>query len=92
MNQDIISEWHCRSCVEVFTTRGKRDAHHRKVHQKIITVAALFDNKNTVKRSDNGNYECICGKNYMCGISLRRHRKTCEMANDVLEVEVVEGC
>ena len=30
-------QWKCRSCVEVFDTRGKRDAHQRKVHQKAAT-------------------------------------------------------
>jgi hypothetical protein len=91
MNQAIFSEWHCRSCTQVFNTRGKRDAHYRREHQIVTTVKTQSGGKNMIKRSENGNFKCVCGNNYMLATSLKRHQKGCDLTADTLGVEMIEG-
>lgn len=76
---DIIdhNQWQCRSCERDFDTRGKRDAHHRKEHQK---VTANFDGmieNNVVTRNEGGKFSCQCGKEFWRLYSLQRHSKSC---------------
>jgi len=35
------AQWICRSCEAEFDTRGKRDVHHRKEHQKMTRYQVL---------------------------------------------------
>jgi hypothetical protein len=71
---DNQEQWKCRSCVEVFDTRGKRNAHHRKLHQKFATGRA---GRIQVQRSIAGKFVCECGNYYDQAQSLTRHRQGC---------------
>jgi hypothetical protein len=75
-------QWKCRSCVEVFDTRGKRDAHHRKVHQKF---AIERSGRAQVQRSVAGKFVCECGNSYDRAQSLKRHRQECYAAIAMIE-------
>jgi hypothetical protein len=67
-------QWKCRSCVKGFDTRGKRDAHHRKAHQKVATGRS---ERTQVQRSVAGKFICECGNSYDRAQSLKRHRQGC---------------
>jgi hypothetical protein len=75
-------QWKCRSCVEVFDTRGKRDAHHRKMHQKF---AVGRSERAQVQRSIAGKFVCECGNTYDRAQSLKRHRQGCYAAIAMIE-------
>lgn len=75
-------QWKCRSCVEVFDTRGKRNAHHRKVHQKFATERS---GRAQVQRSVAGKFVCECGNCYDQAQSLTRHRQGCYAAIAMIE-------
>ena len=84
-------EWACRHCTHVFDTRGKRNAHQRRKHQITSTMVIIPGVKQTLKRSHNGMFICSCTKNYYSAQSLKRHQKTCDLAAEILDVEIVEG-
>jgi len=77
---DIVLEaqWQCRNCERVFDTRGKRDAHQRKEHQKIVTT---YDQSNQRTRSERSitskDFFCSCGKTFSHTQSFQRHAKSC---------------
>ena len=75
-------QWKCRSCMEVFDTRGKRDAHHRKVHQKF---AVGRSGRAQVQRSAAGKFVCECENSYDRAQSLKRHRQKCYAAIAMIE-------
>ena len=75
-------QWKCRSCVVVFDTRGKRDSHQRKVHQKAATGRS---EKSQVQRSGTGRFVCECGNSYERAQSLKRHRQECYAAIAMIE-------
>ena len=81
--------WHCRSCSSVFETRGKRNAHQRRVHQTLTTTAVLGVSS-TLVRCQDGAFRCTCGKGYPSAQSLMRHQKKCELAADVLGAQLIE--
>ena len=75
-------QWKCRSCVEVFDTRGKRNAHQRKVHQKAATERS---ERLQVQQSGTGRFVCECGNSYDQAQSLKRHRQRCYAAIAMIE-------
>jgi hypothetical protein len=75
-------QWKCRSCEQVFDTRGKRDAHHRKVHQNFTFERS---GRAQVQRSDHGKFACECGKEYDRVQYLQRHRPSCYAAIAMIE-------
>ena len=79
INQD---QWKCRSCLEVFNTKGKRDAHHRKIHQ---TFTVERSRRPQVQRSVAGKFVCECGNCYDRAQSLKRHRQGCYAAIALIE-------
>jgi hypothetical protein len=82
-------KWHCRSCSKAFATRGIRDAHHRREHQRVLITEASGVQRQ-VERTVDGKFECICGKVYSRGQGLNRHQSKCGGVIDALESEAVE--
>jgi hypothetical protein len=69
------SQWHCRSCEALFETKGKRDAHHRKMHQSISQQSS---SNLTRMRSRTGKFICQCSREYQSVQALRKHEKRCK--------------
>ena len=68
----------CAHCGEVFETKGKYDAHFRRIHQqKGKTVRG-----DTILRSENDKFSCVCTKEYDVYQSLVRHQVTCQAWKD----------
>jgi len=70
------NQWQCHTCDQVFETRGKRDSHQRKKHQKI----AITDNEQVIvgRSATSKEFCCPCGKTFPYAHSLKRHTKTCK--------------
>ena len=81
----MATQWNCRSCHYVFETRGRRDSHHRLVHQGLANTTMEAS-----KRREDGRVECICGRRYQRVQELKRHQKACDIATNILEVQLVE--
>lgn len=81
------NQWKCRGCLEVFDTRGKRDAHHRKMHQTVVGEGSGSTN---TQRSVDGKFVCECGLRYNVAQSLKRHKRSCYSAIAVVEGQDVE--
>src|SRR2546423_601280 len=64
-------QWKCHSYVEAFDTRGKGDAHHRKVHQKSTVEKS---GSTQVQHSVAGKFICEYGNSYDRAQSLKWHR------------------
>ena len=77
--------WYCRSCGLQFESKGKRDAHHRKQHQKLTIAGCAGQKKLCVKRTAAGKFGCSCGKEFLHVQSLQRHCKRCK---ELIEIEV----
>ena len=73
----IERQWQCRSCDQQFDSKGKRDAHHRKEHQKLVTTHSGAHQKQRIMRSTIKKFDCPCGKKFSHVQSLQRHCKTC---------------
>ncbi len=71
------NQWQCRRCERNFDTRGKRDAHHRKEHQKVTTNIDGMTENNGVTRNEGEKFSCQCGKGFWRLYSLQRHSKSC---------------
>jgi len=72
----IEMTWQCRSCIQQFDSKGKRDAHHRKEHQKLVTINVLHE-KQSIEKSTKGDFACSCGRAFWHAQSLQRHSKGC---------------
>ena len=72
----IEKTWQCRSCIQQFDSKGKRDAHHRKEHQKLVTINVSHE-KQSIEKSTKGDFICSCGKAFLYAQSLQRHCKSC---------------
>ena len=72
----IEKTWQCRSCIQQFESKGKRDAHHRKEHQKLVTINVSHE-KQSIEKSTKGDFICSCGKVFLHVQSLQRHSKGC---------------
>jgi hypothetical protein len=85
--------WDCRSCRLQFDSRGKRDAHHRKTHQKLAIAESLSGHKMSVRRSTTGKFDCSCGKEFLHAQSLQLHYKRCyePIENEVESSENEQG-
>ena len=70
-------QWQCRSCDKQFDTRGKRDAHHRKEHQREIPKIGMMVESQGTKRGEGEKFPCRCGKDFWHAWSWQRHRKSC---------------
>ena len=70
-------QWKCRSCGQGFETKGRRDGHHRRVHQR----ASLGDGRRSraegIRETGEAKFECSCGKKFGYSSSLTRHRRGC---------------
>jgi hypothetical protein len=94
-NEDSVSlirskEWRCRLCSIVFDSRGKRNTHQRRVHQKAIMMSTT-EAAVAVERGNDGVFRCSCGKGYQSAQSMARHRRNCDIATDVLEAIVLDN-
>lgn len=58
----------------MFDTKGKRDSHHRKMHQTFTVDGAR---EIRVQRSAGGKFVCGCGNCYDLVYSLRIHQRDC---------------
>src|SRR5271154_6479331 len=72
-----VKKWNCSHCTRNFDSRGKRDAHTRKEHQKLCHTLDLSDQSKSVQRSEEGKFVCSCGKGFWRAQSLQRHSKGC---------------
>src|SRR5271154_6972623 len=72
-----VEKWHCRHCTRSFDSRGKRDGHYRKEHQKLYQSFDLGDQNKSIQRSREGKFVCSCGKGFWRAQSLQRHSKGC---------------
>lgn len=77
------SEWICNICGEDFETRGRRDGHRQWAHRQKVTIGI---DKQGVRRSESGKFECKCGRDYILTQSLQRHRRNCK--DDILSNEI----
>ena len=72
-----VEKWHCRHCTRSFDSRGKRDGHYRKEHQKQCQTVTLIDENQSIQRTREGKFACSCGKAFWHAQSLQRHSKGC---------------
>ena len=77
-----IKETICKHCGEVFPSKGRYQAHYRRVHQNEIRIRHSEQGQIFIHRSDNQKFDCICGKSYYIRQSLYRHQKSCQQWND----------
>lgn len=79
---DNQREWKCRSCENVFETRGRRDRHHKKTHQRsaIGKSGGLQVAREEMEGEEVGKFVCQCGKEYEEGYALMRHQQNCNRA------------
>jgi hypothetical protein len=85
------SQWICNTCGDDFETKGKRDGHRERIHRQTILISA---EEKGIKRSENGNFTCKCGKNYRWPRSLQRHQKNCEekfVSNEMINDGIGRG-
>jgi hypothetical protein len=87
------SQWICRSCGAEFETRGKRDAHHRKVHRVTGPRSQSTVKNARMRRSTGGKFVCQCNREYESVQALLKHKKRCfvEEMMDIDEDDGVEG-
>ena len=72
-----VEKWHCPHCIRSFDSRGKRDEHYRKEHQKECQTVTLVDENQSIQRARQGKFACHCGKEFWRAQSLQRHCKGC---------------
>src|SRR5271154_4208428 len=72
----IEKTWQCRSCIQQFDSKGKRDAHHRKEHQKLVTINVSHE-KQSIEKSTKGDFIYSYEKAFLHAQSLQRHFKSC---------------
>src|SRR5271169_1482508 len=70
-------EWKCRSCDIQFETRGKRDGHQRREHQRVPADDTRDLRTQVEGNPGQGRFVCPCGKTYSTKQSLGRHRMGC---------------
>jgi hypothetical protein len=68
-------EWKCRSCESIFESRGRRDRHHKKTHQR--SGAGKSGGLQVEREEEGGKFVCQCGREYDEARSLMRHREKC---------------
>ena len=71
------TQWICKHCGNVFTTRGKYQSHYRREHQQEVkNKTSEGDTK--VARAANSLFVCECGKEYQLPQSLTKHKQKCD--------------
>ena len=70
-NQD---SWKCWGCLQVFDTKGKRDAYHRKIIQKFTVKRS---GTAQIQRSRAGKFEYNCSNGYPRAQALKRYKQGC---------------
>ena len=78
-------QFKCRSCDHSFDTRGRRDAHYKREHQREISAARGNHERQRTGRTEQGKFACTCGKEFWRAYSLRRHEQGCYAAIAVIE-------
>jgi len=81
----VHSQWICNTCGQGFDKRGKRDNHQQSEHRRQIMVDSIDQEQQQVERSESGKFECACGKGFLHGRSLKRHRIGCNATNLIIE-------
>src|SRR5271169_1577882 len=71
------SQWICNSCGNCFETKGKRDVHHRKEHDKRSTILYFEGLTIRTRHTIDGKLSYVCGRYYQYVQSLNRHRTSC---------------
>jgi predicted SprT family Zn-dependent metalloprotease len=66
-----------RSCERHFDTRGKRDAHHGKEHQKVVANVNGVTESNGTSRNEGEKFSCQCGREFLHPWSRQHHSKKC---------------
>jgi len=68
-----------------FYSRGKRDAHQRREHQR-VSADDTRDHRNQVEgHRGQGKFVCPCGNTYKTKQSLGRHRMGCSEPIGMIE-------
>jgi len=73
-------QWKCRSCAHSFDTRGRRDAHYKREHQREVSDIRGNTGNEGVRRAVGEKFECFCGIKFWHAWSLKRHRQGCYAA------------
>ena len=82
MDHPQAKETICKHCNEVFPSKGRYQAHYRRVHQNEIRMRHSEQEQIFIHRSNNQKFDCICGKGYPTSQSLYRHQKSCQQWKD----------
>jgi hypothetical protein len=80
-------QWKCRSCGQGFETKGRRDSHHRREHQRASLGDGRRDREQGIRGIGEAKFECSCGKKFGYASSLKRHRQGCYSAIAMIEGE-----
>ena len=78
-------QWKCRSCANSFDTRGRRDAHYKRAHQRKVSGARGNTRNEGVRRAEGEQFACICGRKFWHVFSLKRHEQGCYAAIAMIE-------
>jgi len=78
-------QWKCRSCANSFDTRGRRDAHYKREHQRKVSGVRGNTRNEGVRRAEGEQFACICGKKFWHVFSLKRHEQRCYAAIAMIE-------
>ena len=73
-------QWKCRSCGQGFETKGRRDGHHRKMHQRVSLGDGRRSREERIRGIEGTKFECSCGKKFGYSSSLTWHKRGCYSA------------
>ena len=81
------TEWKCRKCDRNFETRGQRDGHNRRKHQKRVINSNLGDRDAIIERVEGDKFVCQCQTTFTYAWSLQRHKRKCNASFLMIENE-----
>ena len=87
----VDKQFPCNMCGAIFPNRASCKNHVRNIHQAKVQATFPRDRVEVIKRSPEGEFKCICGKNFSLPDSVRRHAKTCMAMEGALGTVMNEG-
>ena len=70
-----INQIICRHCGNQFNTKGKYDTHYKSKHQRKVRFNYRNNEKDHIERTEDGKFTCVCGKQFVKGVTLIYHQK-----------------
>jgi hypothetical protein len=73
----MIGLFSCNECNEIFRTRTALENHVRAIHQPSVKVKFLNGDAMEIKRANDGEFKCDCGRGFKLPYSMQKHAKIC---------------